>query len=119
MLADLFGNIDAGQQDCLPGGRLGESFHAEAGVQREERGALALKRRGGFDEWLSAKQGAQVWHLRADEWIGRGVIRAEADAVKEEEEDLHGLPVIITSKIGSKDSSSKAVRLGRGLFSFP
>ena len=64
-------------------------MNAEGRVQREQRGARTDERCGCRQEFSPSQEAFEDRHLRARKGIDAGIIRAQADTIKEDEEDSH------------------------------
>ena len=78
--------VDAGEEGCLSGAALGQSFHAQRGIECGEDPSCGVATRS-IQEPFTARQLLECRKVKRRERIGGGVVRAQADPVEEEEED--------------------------------
>ncbi len=85
MLPDQLGDVLAGQQAGLPGGRLRQAVDTHDSIQRHDGSALALQRDRRGSQLAPAQHGFQVGQIGPGQRVDARVVGAKPNPIHEQE----------------------------------
>ena len=90
MLSDGGGGIDAGENGRLPRTALWDTRYAEPRIGGN-KDCIFSNERAVVARWNFSEQAAQRIHWQVQQWIGCGVVRAQAQAITKDEKNVHNV----------------------------